>query len=216
MKSVAEFLNNLDKVQPSVLKPSLVSATDYSRVELDSSLKSAVMRGWHIAPVLARSKYFSRTAIAGYPTVDLIQLSHWDKEYSPSGCNWAVETGLRSHLLILEFDYATGRKMLRELSNGDWGWQSSLQFSDPSARFVCFRYSGQRVRALGRDFPGIRIHLGNCILIPNSKYVDNSEISYLNPHARVLDLPNWLLYVVKTAGEAKTPVADDEASDEAA
>ena len=214
MKSIEEFLTNLNKVQTSASMYLALTATDSSQIELDSALTSAVMRGWHIAPVLARSKYFPRKALVGYPTVDLIQICHWDKEYS--GSNWAVETGIRSHLLVLEFDYATGRKMLRHLCKEDWSWQTSLQFTDNHARFICFRYSGQRVRAVGHDFPGIRIHLGNCILIPNSKCLDDSEISYLNPHARVLDLPNWLFYVAQTASNAVNPIADDEASDEAA
>lgn len=214
MKSVEQFLRQRSQTSASISP--FLPATDLSHIELDLSLTSAVMRGWHIAPVLARRKYFPRKALAGYPTQDLVQIRHWVREYSKCGCNWAVETGIRSHLLVLEFDYAASRKTLPHFCKEDWSWRTSLQFSDPHAHFVCFCYSGQRLRAIGREYPGIRIHLGSCILIPNSRRLNDSEVSYLNPHAPVLELPSWLLYVARSNSEVVNPDEDDEASYEAA
>jgi hypothetical protein len=59
--------------------------------------------------------------------------------------------------------------------------------------FVCFHYSGERLRAIGRDFPGVRIHRRSCILIPPSTYNTGAQVSYLNPGSKVLDVPDWLL-----------------------
>jgi hypothetical protein len=191
MNYVEEFLKKVQDAEASAAFHHELSSTDLSGVELDSTLTSALQRGWYIAPVLERSKHFLNSA--GYPTQDRVQLRHWVREYSECGCNWAVETGERSQLLILEFTYDFGREMVRYLCEDDWSWRTTVQFTDQNARFVCFRYSGQQIRTLGSNFPGVRIHLGGCLLIPPSILVKGSQLSYLNPGARVLDLPVWLV-----------------------
>lgn len=209
MKSAEEFLKNLHRDRVSASAKLGTSSAQSLEIELDSTLTSALSRGWHIAPVLARSMYFSRQALAGYPTQDRAQVCHWVKEYTQHGCNWAVETGARSGLLILEFDYEAGQQSLGYLCGEEWSWRGTLQFTDMNSRFVCFRNSGQRIRMVGRDVPGIRIHWDNLVLIPPSVLDSGAEIAYLNPGARVLDLPDWLLDVRRTRTKTKSTSQDE-------
>jgi Bifunctional DNA primase/polymerase, N-terminal len=199
MKSAEEFLRKFREGQivASVQHGPLPS--DLSEIDLDSTLTSALQRGWCIAPALARSKYFSRIAVAGNPTQDLAQIRYWAREYAACGCSWVVETGKRSALLVLEFTYDIGRETLQRLCEDDWSWRTTLQFTNSNARFVCFTYSGQQTRKLGSDFPGVRIHRGECLLIPPSVTGKGDQISYLNSCAQVLDFPDWLLAVSRVA-----------------
>lgn len=209
MKSAEEFLQHLKTSQaPAASKPRL-SSVGAPEIELDSTLTSALKRGWHLAPVLARSKDFPRSALAGQPTNNSEQVSQWWEQYFKSGCNWAVELGARSDLLILEVDYEVGRRMLPHLCSDNWSWRPTLQFTDPKARFICFHYSGQPLRAIGRDFSGVRIHRHSCILIPPSTYNTGAQVSYLNPGSKVLDLPDWLLDMSTISNETANPPQND-------
>ena len=211
MKSVEEFLKKFKEAQASASFQHELLSTDLSEFELDSTLTSALERGWHVAPVLTHSKHFMRTALAGYPTQDLVQLRHWVREYSECGCNWVVETGARSSLLVLEYTHDIGREMVRYLCEDDRSWRTTLQFTDQNARFVCFRYSGEQIRPLGSDFPGVRINLGSRLLIPPSSTAKGLQLSYLNPGARVLELPGFLLDVRPAAATASNPSRAEEA-----
>jgi bifunctional DNA primase/polymerase-like protein len=211
MKSAEEFLEHLKKAQAPAASQPRSSSIDSPEIEFDSTLTSALKRGWHIAPVLARSRYFPSKALAGHPTNDFVQISQCWEQYFESGCNWAVEMGARSDLLIMEFDCEVGRRMLPHLCGNNWSWRTTLQFTDQNARFVCFHYSGQPLRAIGRDFPGVRIHQRSCILIPPSTYSTGAQVSYLNPGSKVSDVPDWLLDVRRTnKGTANPPLNQDE------
>ena len=205
-----EFLKNLKTAQaPAATQPRSASS-DAPEIEIPSSLASALKRGWHIAPVLARSKNFPIKALAGHPTNDFVQVGQWWEQYFKTGCNWAVELGARSDLLIMEFDYEVGRRMLPHLCGNDWSWRSTLQFTDADARFVCFRHSGQRLRAIGRDFPGVRVHSRSCLLIPPSTYSTGAQVSYLNPGSKVLYLQDWLLASSPNRNEKANPQRNED------
>ncbi|MGD0096958.1 MAG: bifunctional DNA primase/polymerase [Terracidiphilus sp.] len=211
MISAEEFLKKFKEGQATVKVQHELSPNDLSDFQLDSALTSALERGWYLAPVLTRSRYFLRRALAGEPSQDLVEISRWAREYSECGCNWAVETGARSGLLILEFTYDVGGETVRRLGEDDWSWRTTLQFTDQNARFVCFRYSGQRIRAIRSEFLGARTHLDDCLLIPPSVMPKGSQLTYLNPGAKVLGLPNWLLGKPESSGEALIPSESDGA-----
>lgn len=210
MKSEEEFLRSFHRDRVSASAHLDLSSAHSPEIEMDSTLTSALSREWYIAPVLARSRYFSRQALAGDPTLDFVQVCGWVREYTSDGCNWAVETGARSGLLILEFDYEVGRQTLRDLSKDDKSWCKTLQFTDLNSRFVCFRKSGRRTHIVGRDLPGIQIHWDNLVLIPPSVLNSGAQIAYLNPGTRVLDLPDWLLDVRRIRTKTKSTSQDDE------
>jgi hypothetical protein len=209
MKSAEEFLEKLKNAQvPASSQPRSSSS---SVPEMPSGLTSALDRGWYIAPVLAQSRNFPSGALAGKPTNDSVQVRQWWEQYFKTACNWAVEAGARSDLLILEYDYEVGRQMIQRLVAGRmWSWRSTLQFTDPHSRFVCFRHFAQRLRAIGRDFPGVRIHSRSCIFIPPSTYSTGAEVSYLNLGSKVLDVPDWLLDAGQTRNETANRSRDDD------
>jgi hypothetical protein len=191
MKSVEEFFKKFKEAQTcGSIEPQLASPNSKD-FQLDSTLISAVKRGWHIAPFFARGKYFLRSALAGKPTQSLAQIHQWSAEQC--GWNWAVETGKRSGLLILEFNYDIGPQTMLHLCGGEWSWRTTLQFTNSNSRFVCFIYSGQKIRNLSEKFQGLRVHCGDYVLIPPSSTSKGEKVSYLNPASRLLNFPDWLL-----------------------
>jgi hypothetical protein len=192
MKSVSELLVGTKKQRAFNSIGLSSESTIDPAAELDGALISALKRGWQIAPVLAKSKYFPRTALAGVPTNDPLTIRQWAAELSDQACNWAVETGVRSNLLILGFNYELGHDAFSDLCGDDRSWCTSLQFTDSNERFICFQYSGQRIRAIGSEFPGVRVLRGGCTLIPPSVMSDGTETSYLNTNAMIRDVPDWL------------------------
>jgi hypothetical protein len=209
MKSAEEFLKQLRTARESASQRTSSLLTHEPEIEVNWCLTAALKRGWLVAPVLARSKNFLRGALAGHPTRDSAQVSDWWKQYK-SDCNWAAELGAHSHLLILEFDYDVGRQMLPHLCGESMSWRKTLQFTDATSRFACFNYSGEHVRAIGSNLPGVHLHTRNCILIPPSTDSTGARVSYLNPGSRVLDLPDWLLDSGRTNNPATNPYRNDD------
>jgi len=191
MKPAEEFLASIARRR--VANAAISASLPHNRpdVTLPPELMQAADNCWQICPVLAHSNYFSRQALVGGPTSDPAQICQWAQEYR--GYSWAVATGAGSALLILEVDVVIGRTALKFLCGDDWTWRNTLQFQDRDTRFVCFRYSGQKVRALGSGFAGLLIHSIDFVLIPPSVYAYGVALSYLDPDARVLDAPEWLL-----------------------
>jgi hypothetical protein len=209
MKSAEKFLENLKAEHLPALSQPLSSGIDAPGVEIPSSLTSALKRGWPIVPVLAQSKYFSSKALAGHPTRDSVQVREWWRQYFENGVNWATELGARADLLVLEFDYEVGHRILPHLCGGDLSWRKTLQFTDAHARFACFHYTAQRLRSLGEKYQGVRVHTRNFILIPPSTYSTGEEVSYLNPGSKVLEAPDWLLETSRTRNETMNTFRND-------
>ncbi len=192
MKSINQpFDNSINTPGRKAVEP-VTKLTSSTGIALEGALISAINRGWQIVPVLAESKYFPRNALAGAPTSDPLKISHWAGEFSNRICNWAVEVGARSELLILGVDYGIGSEAFKHISGEDRSWCTSLQFTDSNERFICFRYSGEHLRNIGLEFPGVRLIKRGYTLVPPSVLSHGEEVSYLNPHAVVHELPYWL------------------------
>jgi hypothetical protein len=161
--------------------------------DLCRDLRLAVERGWLIEPALSHSRFASAKGSAvGPPSCDLEQVALWSREHPR--CSWYVETGRTSRLLVLSVDRELGGPSLRDLCEDDWDWCQTLQFQDDFTRFFAFIYRGQRLRFLGKRLDGIRALARELALIPPSWFVGGSALLYVNPHARMLEVPYWLLH----------------------
>jgi len=159
--------------------------------ELQEDLNRAVAERWKIAPVDSHSRFASLWQF-GTPSRDPSDITLWASQFPDS--NWCVETGRASALVILEVDNQFGRDSLRALCNEDWGgWTRTLQFRDGVSSHLLFRYAGERVRFLPSRFKGLKIHAGSCVVIPPSWFVGGSPLAYSDPHAKLVDCPEFLL-----------------------
>jgi len=160
---------------------------------LPLALARAIREGWRIAPVAAHSRHASlkRSCLAD-PTSDPEEIARWAAMLQ--NCNWCVETGRRSGLLVLEVNHESGQDLLSELCQDLWdGWSDTLKFQDDLSTYFLFRYEGQRVRFLRSQFEGLKIHAGNLLLIPPCWFVTGPALHYSSLDAKLLNCPDWVL-----------------------
>jgi hypothetical protein len=173
------------KSAPGIQKPSRTA-------DLHRDLLFAIEHGWLLEPVLSHSRFaFAKNSVIGPPAGDLDQIDLWSRQYP--NCNWQVETGRSSRLLIFSVHSETGRPSLPHLCGGEWDWCQTLQFGDNVTRFFAFRYLGQRTRFLGSSFEGIRIFTRESVLIPPSWFVSGPPLIWIN-HKKLLGVPRFLLH----------------------
>lgn len=141
------FLENLKTAQVPASQLTL-SSSDAPQIEIPSSLASA--RGWHFAPVLARSKDFPSRALAGSPMLDFVQVSQWWEQYFQSGMQSGCRDGSSirpAHPWHLMTRLGVACCTISAATIGPGAPHCN---SRTSWRFVCFHHSGQRLRAIGR------------------------------------------------------------------
>lgn len=142
-----------------------------------------------LAPVCTHSRYATLKPLC-HPTNDLDVLASVASE----NCNWVVRMG--SSLIVTEINLEIGRELLACLSaNESKGWSDTLQFGDKTSRFLFFLRPEQRLRFFGNRVRGIKVHAGDSALlqIPPSWFVSEAPLKWVDPHARILDAPTWML-----------------------
>ena len=182
-------MKSAEKSLESLHRCATMSAMLTSTTTLPPDVSFAASRGLKLAPVQGLSRFASvaRTRL-GYPTADLVQLQILSAEFPM--CNWAM---LTDSVTVLEYNPALGRHSLCELCGGDWdGWRDTLQFRSGATRFLLFRYNGQRLRVLGPRAAGLRVHCGDMLLVPPSRFL-SSALRWSNPSAAIAAIPEWLL-----------------------
>lgn len=171
-------------------KPSGPSHLLNPESDLPVEILQAAQRGWSVVPLRPKSHGLPiRKSIVGYPTSDLVQLRHWAYPHA----QWAVRTGPGS-ILIVELDSRVGRYSLQRLYDEDWGCErpATLQYRSGRVHFAVFRHPGGSIRRLGSEFPGIKIHSHDLVLIPPS-CLAGSKLEYVDPDVSILPAPTSLL-----------------------
>lgn len=161
--------------------------------DLPIALVRAIQEGWKIAPVAAHSRHASlKSSCLAAPTSDPEEIAQW-VGLLPD-INWCVETGRRSGLLVLEVDHESGQDLLSELCQDVWDfWFETLKFQDQQATYFLFRYAGERVRFFPSRMNGIKIHVGNLLLLPPCWFVTGPPLAYSEPSAKLVGPPAFLL-----------------------
>jgi hypothetical protein len=124
LKAIEQYLNDLESRQHDPLATPVSTINPRGSLDLPIEIVRAVNRGWRVCLVQAKSRYFRRQAIVGYPTCDLVQLRKWHNQCG-SDCIWAAEMSLATGLLILEVG-ETGSSAIRFLSGDDASLRSTL------------------------------------------------------------------------------------------
>lgn len=145
---------------------------------------------WAIQPVLSSSRYFAHSALAGRPTSDPATIERWSRDYR--NCNWCTRTGLSGRLLILEIEGEQGWNSAQRLSGGSTRWMNTTQYKTGRTSFLAFRYWGQSLLLTERDFPGVRLHAGDQVLIPPST-VEGLQFEFVRIARQLQDTPTWLM-----------------------
>lgn len=177
---------------PSEL-PGSVDGNNVDISMLPAALARAVQEQWQMVPVSAHSKFASLTrSCLAAPSCNPADMVRWMLKYPD--CNWGVETGRASNLVLLEVNHDNGQESLCSLCEDRWEiWTDTLKFQDASATSFLFRYPTRRLRFLSSQFEGVQVHAGNLVLLPPSWFVAGSPLGYSDVSANVLDCPQWLL-----------------------
>jgi hypothetical protein len=183
MKSAELFLETLLCGAAALAKPNPTTI-------LPSEIEFAASHGLKLVPIQSLSRFAStaRKRI-GHPTADIVQLRSFAAE-SPR-CNWAMAT---DEVIALEYNPELGRHSLCELCDGDWdGWRDTLQFRSGATHFLLFRQIEQRPRILGLRSVGLRLHSGDMVLVPPSRFLTGPQLTWLDLSAAIVEIPWWLV-----------------------
>jgi hypothetical protein len=119
----------------------------------------------------------------------------------PSHKNWALKTGWQSGGIVLEVDLEVGITALRLLFQDEWAWRDTLQFRVGHTLFAFFSHRGEPLRILEPRFAGMKIHNGDLLMIPPSRFGLADSVSYTNPHAHVMKAPEQMLKFGRHSGD---------------
>jgi hypothetical protein len=153
---------------------------------------AAQRNGWRFFPVSIGKHLAVTHANLVQATDNLQQLRSWARE-SP---NWALATGPDSGVFILEVDGDKGVTSLLDLCGDDWSWLDTLRSMAAEKRCICFAWpAGRRQISSSRQIgEGLRVlGEGDWVLIPPSREPHGTQHTYLNPEAKVVAAPVWLL-----------------------
>jgi hypothetical protein len=92
---------------------------------------------------------------------------------------------------------------LRFLSGDEWDWRNTLQFRAGQTRYILFHYPEKRLRRLGVEFQGLRVHAGTPILMPPSVIGGGIRLAFCNPGACIEKAPEWLMASLANAKDAQ-------------
>jgi hypothetical protein len=154
--------------------------------------RAALRNGWRLFPV-SFSKHLAVTHANLFQATDnLQQLRSWAREYP----NWALVTGQRSGVFVLEVDGDKGVASILDLCGDDWSWLDTLRSMAGEKRCISFAWpEGRRQISSSRQIgEGLRVlGEGDWVLIPPSREPHGAQHAYLNPEAEVVAAPVWLL-----------------------
>ena len=194
MKSAEAFVEALEQGLNSI--EVLHSLPDYEpryihRVPVEVYF-AALRNGWRFFPVFF-SKHLAVThANLVQATDNLQQLRSWAREWP----NWALVTGQRSGVFVLEVDGDKGLDSLLDLCDDDWSWLDTLRSVAGEKRCIFFAWpEGRRQISSSRKIgEGLSVFgEGDWVLIPPSREPHGTQHTYLNPEAEVVAAPVWLL-----------------------
>src|SRR5271170_1682009 len=180
--------------------PHLETVLDYAR------------RGWHMLPChsapggkcsCGKSDCHSpgkHSRIDGWPdnaTIDEKQIDAWVARWP--NCSWAVPTGPKSGMLVLDVDGEAGRASLAVLEEKYGPLPTTLTSTTGRGAHRWFRYpAGRTVRnsagklGLGLDVRGD----GGCVIVPPSIHANGTPYRWLAPNESIADAPEWLLELI--------------------
>jgi hypothetical protein len=154
--------------------------------------RAALRNGWRLFPV-SFSKHLAVTHANLFQATDnLQQLRSWAREYP----NWALVTGQRSGVFVLEVDGDKGVASILDLCGDDWSWLDTLRSMAGEKRCISFAWpEGRRQISSSRQIgEGLRVlGEGDWVLIPPSREPHEAQHAYMNPMAEIATAPVWLL-----------------------
>jgi hypothetical protein len=154
--------------------------------------RASLRNGWRFFPV-SFSKHLAVThANLVQATDNLQQLRSWAREYP----NWALVTGQRSGVIVLEVDGDKGVASILDLCGDDWSWLDTLRSMAGEKRRISFAWpEGRRQISSSRQIgEGLSVlGEGDWVLIPPSREPHGAQHAYMNPMAEIATAPVWLL-----------------------
>ena len=154
-------------------------------------------RGWRLFPIEAGGK---RPLIADCPnqaTSDVKQIRSWLRHWQ--NCNWAVATGAKSGIFVLDVDGEPGVAAIHALcSRHGFEWTETLAVGTARGSHLYFRWpEGGTIRnSTGRLASGLDVRAeGGYVIVPPSVHSSGHVYQWIGSGevAPVAPAPNWLL-----------------------
>lgn len=161
-------------------------------------------QGWKLFPQ-ARNK---KACIKGWPnqaSSEPEQIRKWAKQFPKA--NWAVVTGKRSGVLVLDVDVKPdqhGESSFRLLQQEHEKLHTFTVRTGSGGGHLYFQYPAGNGRLKSRelaDYPGVEVKAdGGCATLPGSLYADGREYT-ITRDCELADCPTWLVELVKAPQE---------------
>jgi hypothetical protein len=154
--------------------------------------RAALRKGWRFFPVSFSEHLAVMHASLVQATDNLEQLRAWARECP----NWALVTGQRSGVFVLEVDGDKGVASILDLCGDDWSWLDTLRSMAGEKRCISFAWpEGRRQISSSRQIgEGLSVlGEGDWVLIPPSREPHGAQHAYMNPMAEIATAPVWLL-----------------------
>ena len=175
-----------------------------------NSLIEMAERGWKLFPCRERDK---KPLIKGWPqhaTSDSGTIIKWAAKHP--GCNWAVATGPRSGVWVLDVDGDSGRTSLAELEAAYGALPltlASITGRDGGGEhrwFSCATF--QLKTSVGRLGDGLDVKgSGGYVIVPPSIHPSGKPYRWSDPLQPTAETPEWLMGMVTTARPKGVPTA---------
>ena len=148
---------------------------------------------------------------------DEVQIREWAKKWPT--CNFAVATGKRSGILVLDIDVKNdqlGAESLAKLEK-QCGKVETFTVRTPSdGRHLYFKYPANNSKIKNcelKEYPGIEIKAdGGGVTLPGSFYADGREYTLLD-NREPTECPDWLIKLLQSNSYVKKAVITDGGGD---
>ncbi len=187
MKDIGHFLARIDEIRRREQITTRAGFVAPPGLQLPPALEVAIKHGFPISPIPALSDYAPISARVGVASSEREQIEYWFARYG-SDAQWLVETG--ESVVSLEIELRLAMQSLAFLAGDDRSWQRTLHFANRGLWFVLFKYA-PGLLSFNDRYPGLRLHVGDSILIPPSRTPSGIELVYADPQAPLLSA-DWL------------------------
>jgi hypothetical protein len=130
-------------------------------------------------------------------TQDEGQIEAWLTQWP--GCNWAVSTGPKSGVFVLDVDGEKGRASLAALESNYGPLLATLTTVTGGGEHRWFRYPvGRSVRnSQGNVAPALDVRAnGGYVLVPPSVHANGTPYEWRDANAAIADAPDWLVELI--------------------
>ena len=166
--------------------------------KLPPEVRAAAARGWWLLPVQPGGKTPLVKEWQKVATSDLRQLEALAAQFP--GCNWGMETGKASGVVVIDVDGVEGRAVLAALEHQGFTLLSTLTVATGRPEGGEHRYYRKPVGVdirndqSGKIGPHIDVRgTGGFVVFPPSIHTSGKQYRFTDPDVTIAELPGWVV-----------------------